>query len=153
MSSECHRTKCQYYCVNTHTCDYYLITKQRRGDKGGKDCTHYDVGNGKISLLKQGTRSRFSSAEAKLLYLKGLSDAKTAEVLGVSKNAIYRWRTEAGLKANRPKPGQRVDRAKMMELWREGLSDAEISDRLHCSRAMLYQWRKANGLKANRKAQ
>lgn len=46
------------------------------------------------------TRHEVNHKEAMRLYKRGLSDLNIADLLGVSKGDVYRWRKAAGLPSN-----------------------------------------------------
>lgn len=93
----CTRTSCSFYGTNTNTCDYILITGQRRACPPGPLCTKYKPVNGRHrkmpqlpTTFKKGNSGLFTAFET--MYEEGFSDQKIAEALGVSRDTVSRWR-------------------------------------------------------------
>lgn len=93
----CTRTSCKFYGTNTNTCDYILITGQRRGCPGGRLCTKYKPVNGRHrkmpqlpTTFKKGNSGLFTAFET--MYEEGFTDQKIAEALGVCRETVSRWR-------------------------------------------------------------
>lgn len=58
------------------------------------------------------TRHEVDEAKAMKLYKRGLSDLNVADLLGVSKGDVYRWRISKGLPSNMLKQKKRTNRTK-----------------------------------------
>lgn len=95
---------CYYYGRNTFTCDFYLITGARRGCPANA-CTRYTP-RGKLRkqtlVVLKGSHKvdnpRYRQLES--LYRQGLNDAQIAELTGLCRNTVLKWRKGNGLPAN-----------------------------------------------------
>lgn len=98
----CKRTSCAYFGTNTHTCDYILITGQRRGCPGGHLCKRYKSVNARRRKVPQ-LSSTFKKERSGLytafetMYAEGFSDVQIAEALGVSRDTVSSWRRKERL--------------------------------------------------------
>ncbi len=99
---------CYYYGKNTFTCDFYLITGARRGCPAGNACTRF-APRGKLRkqtliVLKGSRRGRRADDQryqaVRSLYSQGLDDVRIAELTGLHRNSILKWRQREGLPAN-----------------------------------------------------
>lgn len=99
---------CFYFGKNTATCDFYLITGARRGYPAGNACTRFtprgDLRKQTVLVVK-GSRpgrprddQRYQIVNA--LYKQGLDDYRIAELTGLHRNTIFKWRQREGLPAN-----------------------------------------------------
>lgn len=92
---------CRFFGLKTCTCDYFLLTGQRRGC-APEDCLRY-VPHNSHTL-------RVSSDAAAALYtafFMGMSDREAAEYAGVSLPVARRWRQSQGFApGNDPSDGQ-----------------------------------------------
>lgn len=93
----CNRKGCSFKGANTNTCDYILITGQRRGCPGGPLCIRYKPVNERKreapplpTRFKKGNPGLFVAFES--LYEEGFSDQQIADALGVSKDMVAKWR-------------------------------------------------------------
>ena len=50
-------TRCCYYARGTETCDYYLITKVRRGCPADSKCDKYEPGQNAVRRPRTGKRA------------------------------------------------------------------------------------------------
>lgn len=98
----CKRTSCAYFGTNTHTCDYILITGQRRGCPGGRLCKRYKPLKARKrempplpTRFKKGSPGLFVAFES--MYEEGFSDVQIAEALGVSRDTVSGWRRKERL--------------------------------------------------------
>ena len=98
----CKRTSCAFYGTNTHTCDYILITGQRRGCPGGRLCERYKPLNARKrkvpqlpSTFKKDRSGLYTAFET--MYEEGFSDREIAEALGVSRDTVSSWRRKERL--------------------------------------------------------
>lgn len=98
----CKRTSCAYFGTNTKTCDYILITGQRRGCPGGRLCERYKSVNARHRKIPQ-LSSTFKKERSGLytafetMYAEGFSDVQIAEALGVSRDTVSSWRRKERL--------------------------------------------------------
>ena len=98
----CKRTSCAYFGTNTHTCDYILITGQRRGCPGGRLCERYKSVNARRRKVPQ-LPSTFKKERSGLytafdtMYEEGFSDKQIADALGVSRDTVSKWRRKERL--------------------------------------------------------
>lgn len=79
---------------------------------------------------------------------QGLSDRKTAEVLGIRESQVYRWRKERGIESNYRYNVRKLDEARARELYNQGLTDARIAAELGCTQPGVTAWRYREGLPA-----
>ena len=93
----CNRNDCAFNCTNTDTCDYFLITGKLRGCAGGTLCTRYEHATGKKrkvpplpSTFKKDRSGLFTAFGS--LYEEGYSDREIADIMGVGKETVARWR-------------------------------------------------------------
>lgn len=97
MNDRC-RT-CLYHGRKTHTCDYMLITNERRGCPA-HSCTRYKSTE-RIKELGQyyAVHDGIGASDEELigLYDRGLSDVEIAKVVGRSRTFVARWRKRLGL--------------------------------------------------------
>lgn len=105
-------TRCFFYGVTSHTCDYYLTTGVRRGCEVGAACKRYlprgDRRKRGADILLDGSRPpRKRSRKLKLdetaalaLWESGMNDREIAEALRVSAGCIRRWRYRSGRVSN-----------------------------------------------------
>lgn len=98
----CKRTSCAYYAANTNTCDYILITGQRRGCPGGPLCKKYKPLNARHrkvpqlpSTFKKDRSGLYTAFET--MYAEGFSDKQIADALGVSRDTVSSWRRKERL--------------------------------------------------------
>ena len=98
----CKRTSCAYFGTNTKTCDYILITGQRRGCPGGHLCNRYKPLNARHrkvpqlpSTFKKDRSGLYTAFET--MYAEGFSDREIAEALGVSRDTVSSWRRKERL--------------------------------------------------------
>jgi DNA-binding CsgD family transcriptional regulator len=97
MKSKCRG--CLYYGHRTDTCDFYLITGERRGCPV-EGCTRYVPGKSVARLAKffAGTGD-LPEADRRMLelYEQGLSDKEIAASIGRSRQLVGHWRRKMGL--------------------------------------------------------
>lgn len=98
----CKRTSCAYFGTNTHTCDFILITGQRRGCPAGPMCKRYKSVNARKrkvpqlpSTFKKDRSGLYTAFET--MYAEGFSDREIAEALGVSRDTVSSWRRKERL--------------------------------------------------------
>lgn len=112
-------TECHYGCTYTETCDFYLLTGNRRGCPAGNDCTRFVPRGAARRVLpvtlrrsidnKRTTDPRHATMLA--LYEQGLNDYRIAELTGISRDTVRRWRNREGLPPVPRKGGQSNDDA------------------------------------------
>ena len=97
------------------------------------------------------------------LYKQGLSDGQIANIIGLTKAPIQRWRTSRGLPRNyKPRFQQRNQFGKLgvlpkeehelrMRLYNKGLIDKKVAKVCHVSKDAISQWRRTHNLPANGK--
>lgn len=97
------------------------------------------------------------------LYKQGLSDVQIANILGLTKTTILRWRKIRGLQRNykpRFQPGNQFgslgvlpkeEHELRMSLYKKGLVDEKVANLCYVSRDAIYQWRRKYNLPANGK--
>lgn len=90
MDTKCR--SCLYHGSRTDTCDYYLMTGQRRGCPV-TDCIRY-VG------MSQADESEIGK-EFSALYEQGCSDSEISRMTGRSRWVVARWREKMGLPSQR----------------------------------------------------
>ena len=96
---------CHYFSYDTKTCDYYLMTKRRRGCPGGEGCERrkprvvYERRNFNGRGVDDGERKfvRTLNSVMRDLYEEGLSDKAIGDRLGVSELSVSLWRRRSGL--------------------------------------------------------
>lgn len=98
----CKRKSCAYFGTNTHTCDYILITGQRRGCPAGPLCNRYKPLNARHrkvpqlpSTFKKDRSGLYTAFET--MYEEGFSDKQIADALGVSRDTVSSWRRKERL--------------------------------------------------------
>lgn len=98
----CKRASCAFFDTNTNTCDYILITGQRRGCPAGPMCKRYKPLNARKrkvpqlpSTFKKERSGLFTAFET--MYAEGFSDVQIAEALGVSRDTVSSWRRKERL--------------------------------------------------------
>ena len=93
----CNRNDCAFKGTNTDTCDYILVTGKRRGCPAGPLCIRYKPVNAKERKVPQ-LPSTFKKDRSGLftafgsLYEEGYSDREIADIMGVGKETVARWR-------------------------------------------------------------
>lgn len=94
-------TKCRgcfYFGYRTRTCDYILLTGQRRGCP--VDACDKRVPNKSVqALVKFYDGGELPEKDRLLLqlYEQGLNDSQIAELVGESRKLVCRWRLKMGL--------------------------------------------------------
>lgn len=88
---------CIYFSVTTLTCDYILMTDNRRPCPPGKGCTARSAPI-KKKLTASGKLDR--DAMVRALYKDGANDREIADLLGYSVDAVFRWRKRHGYESN-----------------------------------------------------
>lgn len=99
--------KCIYYCKRTTTCDYYIITEQRRGCSIA-NCDKFEELKHKRrppppvvtpAKPKEPRRVRtFANGEEMMeLYKRGMNDNEIAQEVGCSSRNVTYWRSRVGL--------------------------------------------------------
>ena len=116
-----HCGKCRYYGPASHTCDYYCITKERRGCPAGEGCTKFEKGTKAKNVLKlpperekiepkpkRHRRRKFNELEAWKMYeLERLNDREIGERLGVVWTTVLKWRKANHYPCNYKAGGQK----------------------------------------------
>lgn len=74
-----------YEPVSGHTCDYYLMTGQRRPCKSREGCT------------VRAEHEKWDTGMARRLFFAGKKDCDIARAVGVSERTIHRWRKKEDL--------------------------------------------------------
>lgn len=92
---------CYYYCSSTDTCDFMLITGERRGCSYN-DCNRYTKVPRKNTALQDYQMKRTAQWNEKfermrVLYNEGKFDKDIAQALGCTLNTVKRWRKREGL--------------------------------------------------------
>ena len=90
-------------------------------------------------------KKKMDLLEAQRLYDAGNSDKTIAELLGVTRAAVYNWRRINDLPSNTC----RADHEKRMEAYKRGLSDGQAAEELDIGKTTFRDWRRKNGLKPN----
>ena len=83
---------CQYYCYGTDSCDYFLMTKKRRGCPAGDGCEQFTR---RSRRKKFGTTQWYQPSMVEKMrkcYDQGLTDTQIAMRLGVSMYSVTCWR-------------------------------------------------------------
>ena len=81
------------------------------------------------------------------LYNQGLSDSKIAEIEGVKRQAVQRWRKRNGLVSHsivEAVPDSQLSYVSYRYWYKHGLNDKEISEKMNVDISYIYQWRKAD---------
>ena len=86
---QCKRLDCAYRCTFTETCDYYLITGQRRESPAGR-CERYQPLSAQAVPTVQDSAADDALLQA--LYDAGLSDRQIARELHLPTQAVSDWR-------------------------------------------------------------
>lgn len=93
----CNRNDCAFKGTNTGTCDYILITGKRRACPAGPLCVRYksvSTRERKVpqlpSTFKKDNSGLFIAFQS--LYEEGYSDREIADIMGVGKETVARWR-------------------------------------------------------------
>lgn len=81
-------------------------------------------------------------------HAQGLSDRKTAQLLGIRESQVYRWRKDRGIKSNYNYSSKRLDEDRARELYNKGLTDSSIARELGCTQPGVSAWRYREGLPA-----
>ena len=98
----CTKKDCAFKGTNTDTCDYILVTGKRRGCPAGPLCIRYKPVNAKERKVPQ-LPSTFKKDRSGLftafgsLYEEGYSDREIADIMGVGRDTVTRWRHEERL--------------------------------------------------------
>ena len=99
---------CLYHGWDTQSCDYLLVTGERRGCPGGEDCARYLPRRNRkkqnADLFLRGPaqhRQFYLVAEIEERYEQGKSDRQIAEELKVSITTVSRYRRKFGMVAHR----------------------------------------------------
>lgn len=98
----CKRASCAFFGTNTKTCDFILITGQRRGCPAGRQCERYKPVNARHRKVPQ-LPSTFKKERSGLytafetMYAEGFSDKQIADALGVSRDTVSSWRRKERL--------------------------------------------------------
>lgn len=90
---------------------------------------------------------KINSKKAYKLYKQKLSDQQMAEALGVTRMAVYDWRTARGL----PQLSALPSEEERLEVYRKGLSDGDSARELGMARRTYSAWRNRQGLPPNRR--
>lgn len=84
---------CAYFCFNTESCDYYLVTRTRRGCPAGAGCDKFTP--------RTGQRKKFGmpvwyepslSEQMRTCYEQGMTDYQIGKRLGISPYHVTHWR-------------------------------------------------------------
>ena len=87
--------------------------------------------------------------ERKDVYMKGLNDGESAELLYMTPDGYGWWRRSQGLPPNTATTMENY--GKRMELYNQGKTDSEIAASLEdITRSGVAQWRRSQGLPAHR---
>lgn len=90
---------CLYHGVQTNSCDYLLITKERRGCSVD-DCTRYLPSSTARRLVRYyAGLEDLPEKDRKLLelYERGMNDGQIAEASGFHRKVVHHWRMKMGL--------------------------------------------------------
>lgn len=93
---------CYFYGQRTETCDYLLVTGERRGCPPGPRCTRFQAGDYivKRRALLMTPRQAMRHHRMKELYDKGLTDREIADLVHVAKQTVFMWRKKNNLPAH-----------------------------------------------------
>ena len=95
---------CLYYAAYTDTCDYMLVTHERRGCPAGDECVRYRPSVGATTLADYYVgRAKLSDRDRMLLelYEKGCSDTQIEKATGIPRTSVSHWRARMGLPSQR----------------------------------------------------
>lgn len=92
---------CFYYCKSTDSCDFYLITGERRGCSYN-NCTRYLKKHRDRTALQDYNMKKTAQWSEKFtrmrtLYEEGKYDNDIAEMIGCHVLTVKRWRNREGL--------------------------------------------------------
>ena len=94
---------CHYFSYDTKSCDFYLMTKVRRGCPGGKGCTRkiprrqFEKKNFYGRIAGERVFERTINSVMRELYEEGMSDREIGNRLGLSELSVNLWRRRSGL--------------------------------------------------------
>lgn len=116
---------------------------------------HWRVRNGlPCNEDRCGPKPFWDAELARKLYDENATDSEIADAVGLSRQAIARWRKQNGLQSKH-QPGSAkavgVDLDELRRLHAEGCSDAEIAEKLGFGRAWIGELRMRMNLPANRR--
>ena len=97
MTERC--KKCYFYGSTTDTCDFFLMTGERRGcsvDRCVRHKTRTDTRRPQQQTPGQNERQR----QMRKLHAQGLNDTEIAAQIGVSSWTVGQWRRKFDLPAN-----------------------------------------------------
>lgn len=100
---QCKQTSCLYYSHRTDTCDYCLITSERRGCPV-EGCTKFAPSKLAKALHEYFAKGvPLSEGDMKILtlYEQGMSDAEIAKRISKSRKLVWHWRRKMGLPSQR----------------------------------------------------
>lgn len=102
-----------------------------------------------------GPKTLWDMELARRLYDEDATDSEIADAVGLSRQAVARWRKQNGLPSKHQPVGSAralsVDLDELRRLHAEGCSDAEIAERLGFGRAWIGELRMRLNLPANRR--
>lgn len=147
VDRSCH--KCRFWCKNTNTCDYLLVTDRRRPCHPGKGCTVRE----KEVHTDSGKRIRWDAKKARELYMAGMNDTAIGRELGVSAYTISCWRQREKLPSNCPRREYKKDwdKEEALRLYKKGMGDKAIGELVGVGGSVIWKWRQREGLKPNGK--
>lgn len=136
---------CKHLSTNGHAtfCEYILHTKKKRPCPPGKGCTERE-------FAPMGGRCKVDRQEALQLHSQGMRDSQIAEAMGVTPQAVRKWRIRNDLPSN-TNYNRDWPREKAKELYDQGMSDREIAAELDVAYSVIWGWRNKEGLKRNGK--
>jgi len=105
MNKKCR--KCHYYCFHTQSCDYMLMTGERRGCPV-VGCTRFATSRSILSLTQHYAGKTGLSERDKMmleLYEQGMIDSQIAERVGLSRGSVQHWRAKMGLSCQKDLAG------------------------------------------------
>lgn len=145
VDQSCH--KCRFWCKNTNTCDYLIVTDKRRPCPPGKGCKVRE----KEIYTESGKRIRWDERQAWELYKQGLTDTQIAEAVGTTSHTIGNWRQRKNLVSNvvRREANYDWDREEARRLYDRGMIDKEIAKAVDVSPSIIWKWRQREGLDSN----
>lgn len=102
---DCKRCRfCLYYGKRSRSCDYMLISRQRRGEPVSPTCSRYEsrAEVRKLSRYFAGLGGMRPSDEVLIkLYGEGHTDKEIADALGKSRALVAHWRRKFCLPSSR----------------------------------------------------
>lgn len=97
MTERC--KKCYFYGSTTDTCDFFLMTGERRGCPV-EQCARYKTRTVIRRPQQQNPIQNERQRQMRKLHAQGLNDTQIGAQIGISSQAVGQWRRKFGLPAN-----------------------------------------------------